>query len=374
MAGIYIHIPFCKSKCGYCNFFSVASSGKITAVLEAICLEINLTRDYLQDEVVDTVYFGGGTPSRIDPALISRLLREIQRRYPITDNPEITLEANPEDLSAERLKQYTGMGINRISTGIQSFDADELRYLDRRHDAGASLNALTLLASSQLSSFSIDLIYGIPGQSEMSLKRNLELCIEAGVPHISCYSLTVEPGTLLHRQIADGTKTEPGEALFHNHFHQVRETLTRHGYQQYEISNFAKEGHLARHNTRYWSGGLYLGLGPSAHSYNGSSRRWNISSIGGYIEKIAAGNAIEGEEILTPTMIHNEFLMTRLRTVWGIGFEDFEDRFGKPLRDRLSLLMAPFVVAGWIRDSSHAWELTPAGQAVSDYITASLFL
>ncbi len=373
MAGIYIHIPFCRTKCGYCNFFSVASLKHASEVLSALLAEIDLTEEYLQKETIETLYFGGGTPSLLQPASIQSLLDAINAKHRVAADAEITLEANPDDLSAHNLKAWIDAGINRISMGIQSFQPSDLAFLDRRHNAEAARQSLRLLASAPLHSWSADLIYNIPGQTVEMLEHNLRLCIEAGTPHISCYALTVEEKTLLHRQIRSGEKPLPPETDFREHFLLVANRLSEAGYLHYETSNFALPGHLARHNTGYWFQKPYLGLGPSAHSYNGTSRRWNPASISAYLAAVAKGQPWEEEERLSSVVKNNEFIMTRLRTCWGIPFEEIKTAFGPQRLSSLLRAAEPWIASGHMKTDGNCLWLTFEGMLFTDRITSSLF-
>jgi putative oxygen-independent coproporphyrinogen III oxidase len=373
MAGIYIHIPFCKSKCSYCNFFSVASRRNLIPVVQALLKEISMRKEYLDGEIIETIYFGGGTPSSVHPDSIRQMLREISKYYPVDPDAEITLEANPDDLDAEILKQWISDGINRISIGVQSFHPSDLLYLERKHDAGAARRSVDFLSSAELKSWSADLIYAIPGQTSKQLQNNLQILANAGAPHISCYALTVEEKTALFHQIGRGRKKSPEESRFEEHFNLVKNFLQEAGYLHYEISNFALPDHISLHNSHYWTQKNYLGLGPSAHSYDGKSRCWNVSSITGYIHGMESGSSIEGEEILAMEMQFNEFVMTRLRTMWGINRTELDSRFGPVLSSKLVENMAPFLASGHLQEINNIITLTSAGQQIADRITAALF-
>ena len=373
MAGIYIHIPFCRSKCGYCDFFSVASLKQKQPVVDAIIREVSQTSDYLRGESIRTLYFGGGTPSLLDLQELSGILEEISRNHHIDSDCEITIEANPDDFSRQKLADYKALGLGRISLGIQSFHASDLQYLDRRHDMQQAEEALALVAGAGFSSFNIDLIYSIPGQTPKMLDYNIRRCVEHGTPHLSCYSLTVEPRTALNLDIGKGRKAAPAEEAFREHFIFVDEALTAHGYLHYEISNFAMPGHFARHNLSYWRSGNYLGLGPSAHSFNGTSRRWNHSSLKLYVEGIAEGSAPAGEEKLSATDRCNEMIMTRLRTMWGLSLEEVEREFGRETAASIRSSAAQPVEQGLIIQEGDVLLLTAEGQLLSDSVISSLF-
>lgn len=374
MAGIYIHIPFCKSKCGYCDFFSVASLSKKTPVLQALRTETEQSRHYLDGESIGSLYFGGGTPSMLETSEVEELLEEIVRYHTLDSDCEITIEANPDDITAEKLKDYKAIGINRVSLGIQSFFESDLNYLDRRHDPAIAERALELVAGTGFNSFSADLIYAIPGQTELMLYQNLLKCLEYGTPHLSCYSLTVEPGTALKVKIDKGTRELPADETFLTHISCIEKVLEEEGYLHYEISSFAKPGHLSKHNTNYWRSVKYLGLGPSAHSFNNTSRRWNYASIGKYINGIAQGSGMEGEEILSSADIYNEWIMTRLRTMWGIDIGEFEETFGNEESQNLRNGAAIWLSRGMLTEHDGYLKLTSEGKPLADTIIASLLL
>jgi oxygen-independent coproporphyrinogen III oxidase len=373
MAGIYIHIPFCKSKCGYCNFFSVASLRHGEKVVSAIIREIELTADDLQNEPLESIYFGGGTPSLLSTGSIAAILKTIAENHTLQKQCEITLEANPDDLSSEKLSEYIALGIRRISLGIQSFNEQDLGYLERKHDPAHASWALDLLGRADLDSYSIDLIYGIPGQTEAMLRKNLDICIEAGVPHISCYSLTVEEKTALHSGIRKGIRTAPDEDTFMAHYELITSALEGSGYLHYEISNFAREGHLAVHNTNYWLNKRYLGIGPSAHSYDLSVRRWNHAGIKPWLDGIEEGNATAQLELLTPVDQYNELIMTRLRTMWGLSLTELNGRFGNEAYRRLTGASQKWIDEGFMEYRDGALILTRKGKPLSDHIIADLF-
>ncbi len=374
MAGIYVHIPFCRRKCGYCNFFSVVSLKHKDAVVEAINKEIALSVQWLEGEDVDSVYFGGGTPSLLDAAELGGLLQNIARHHHLANDCEITLEANPEDITPVKVKGFRAAGINRVSIGIQSFFREDLDYLERIHAPEESREALENLATAGLQSFSADLIYGIPGQTETMLVHNLRQCLECGTPHISCYCITVEPKTKLQVRIKQGIRQPPAEEDFLAHFNLIIQTLCNEGYLHYEISNFALEGHLARHNTAYWLDRRYLGLGPSAHSYNLVSRRWNHPSVIRYLDGIKHGSGTEAEERLSETDHCNEMIMTRLRTMWGLDLDAMEARFGLTISLQVRKSADPFLRIGLLRMKGNNIFLTDEGKSLADHVSASLFV
>lgn len=286
MAGIYIHIPFCKQACHYCDFhFSTAMKNK-DAMVSALAKEIQLRRNELAKEMVETIYFGGGTPSVLSPTEIHFLIESVYENYDVSDNPEITLEANPDDLTKERIRELSTSKINRLSIGIQSFFDDDLQLMNRAHNAAEAQKSL-LEATKHFDNISIDLIYGIPGMSNQKWKQNIETALSFGIPHISSYALTVEPKTALKKLIQTGKIAEPKDEVAQQHFEILVETLEANGFVHYELSNFGKQGYFSRNNSAYWLGKKYLGIGPSAHSYDGVSRSWNIANNSIYLKSLA---------------------------------------------------------------------------------------
>lgn len=373
MAGIYIHIPFCKHKCGYCNFFSVASLRQKDPVVDALLREIELTHREITDGPIGSIYFGGGTPSVLHPSQIQSVMDQIRRFHTLTPDCEITLEANPDDISQSQLDAWISMGIRRISLGVQSFHQNDLTMLDRRHQPETAIDALNLLAKANLDSYSIDLIYAIPGQTKEMLRENLERCINAGTPHLSCYNLTIEPDTALKHQIDKGLRPAPDEYAFLDHWSLLTQLLPESGYLHYETSNFSLQGHLAVHNVNYWKNIPYLGIGPSAHSYNGTIRRWNHASLNKYLSGIENGSATAGMETLSQGNHCNEYIMTRLRTMWGLDLQDFEQHFGTKVREQLFMAASPMIADGLLQLNADILMLTTKGKPLADNVTATLF-
>lgn len=286
MSGIYIHIPFCRRKCHYCNFFSLASTRYKDRFLEALKEEIYLRKDYLGGHQVQSIYLGGGTPSILKVVEVNSILEFIRKYFPLKENSEITLEANPDDINPELLQDYLEIGINRLSIGVQSFFDDDLQYLNRIHSGSRAVEAVLQAKNAGFTNISIDLIYGIPTLTKEKWKQNLEKAFSLDIPHISAYSLTVEPRTALDLLIRKKKLPGPVEEDFLDHFRILIKMMKEKGFEHYEISNFCRERSYSRHNSMYWNGTHYLGLGPSAHSYNGTSRQWNISNVVQYIDQI----------------------------------------------------------------------------------------
>lgn len=373
MAGIYIHVPFCKSRCNYCNFFSVERSNHIKPVIDCIIKETDITYGYLENEKIGSLYIGGGTPSVLRPDHIKRLIDHIKELYFFDEDCEVTIEVNPDDIYSALPDFYIGAGINRISLGIQSFYDSDLHLLERRHDKRTSIRAFETIKNAGFGSLSIDLIYGIPGQTDKAIKYNLQYLIDNDVPHISCYALTIEPETPIHKAISAGRIKGPDEESALRQFNIITDKLTEAGYLHYEISNFAKPGHIAKHNTNYWKNKKYLGIGPSAHSYNGVSRHWNHSSIKLYMEGVKKGSAIENRETLSTTDHCNEYLLTRLRTMWGVNIDEFARLYGRYRANKLLRSITKFVANNLMRKTGSKISLTQKGKFVSDSVISSLF-
>jgi oxygen-independent coproporphyrinogen III oxidase len=328
MAGIYIHIPYCKVACHYCNFHFSTNVAHLNDFVKALFHEISLQKNFLGNEIVETIYFGGGTPSVLEEKHFTAVLNELFRHFSIADNTELTIEANPDDITAEKLNAWKNAGINRLSIGIQSFFDDDLKWMNRSHNASQAFKTIELSQVAGIENINIDLIYGLPGLTNNRWLENLEIFSGMNIPHLSAYSLTVEPETALEKMIQKGKKQIPDDNAASNHFSLLMDFTGLKNYEHYEISNFSLPGHYSKHNTSYWFGKKYLGLGPSAHSYNGISRQWNISNNIKYIRSLVEENKLVFEqEVLTEQNLFNEFLMTRLRTMWGIDMKQLESDF-----------------------------------------------
>lgn len=329
MAGIYIHIPYCRQKCSYCNFYSLATTKYRERLIPALVNEMQLQRDYLEGEIVQTIYFGGGTPSLMRAGEINRALSAVYNIFGVDSQAEITLEANPDDLRAPKLHALKQAGINRLSIGIQSFEDADLRFLGRSHSAAQARNCIDRAQNAGFSNLSIDLIYGIPTLDSESWESNLLTALSCGIPHISAYALTVEEKTPMALKIKRGSIPDVDDEVQLQHFGILRSLLQAHGYQHYEISNFCVPGMFSKHNTSYWQGKKYLGIGPSAHSFNWVSRQWNIAGIGPYLESVNKGIVPFEMEMLTKAQRFNEYVMTSLRTMWGCDLKEIEKMFGE---------------------------------------------
>jgi len=374
MAGIYVHIPFCTRKCHYCNFFSIVSEKYQRSLLDSLKEEIFIQRDYLSGKEIASVYFGGGTPSVLDPSEIRDILSEIKKHYPLSKDAEITIEINPDDSDIAHLKEYSGMGINRISIGVQSFFDDDLEYLNRVHSADQAIEAVRNAKSAGFDNISIDLIYGIPTLNDEKWNKNLETAFSLNIQHISAYSLTVEPKTALDVLIKRKKLPSPKEEDVIAHFRNLMMEMKKKAFIHYEISNFCKEGFYSRHNSMYWSGEHYLGLGPSAHSFNGSSRQWNVASVIEYIDQIRRNERFFESETLNASQKYNEYVMTSLRTMWGCDLNRIMEEFGMDSGTRFSGLSSRFIESGLMVEMDGTYYLTDEGKLFADGIASDLFV
>jgi len=343
MSGIYIHIPFCKQACHYCDFHFSTSMKKKDEMVLALAKEIQLRKKEFKNEVVETIYFGGGTPSRLQIADLSLQIDSIYKNYKVAQNPEITIEANPDDLSEDYLIELSKIGINRLSIGIQSFFEDDLLMMNRAHNSAEARRCLEE-ATKYFDNISLDLIYGIPGMSNEKWKQNIETALGFGIPHISSYALTVEPKTALNKLIQTGKIAQPKDEVAEEHFQILVQTLEKNGFVHYELSNFGKENYFSKNNSAYWLGKKYLGIGPSAHSYDGISRSWNVSNNAIYLKSLEENKLPNETEVLTINDRYNEYIMTGLRTIWGVSLERIKNEFGNEYLDYLQKQAQKFIV------------------------------
>jgi oxygen-independent coproporphyrinogen-3 oxidase len=374
MSGIYLHIPFCRRKCHYCNFYSLASLKYKDRFLEALKEEIFLQKNYLESKPVESVYLGGGTPSILQVQEIHSILEELGKYFQLDKNCEITLEANPDDVDTDILKEYKLIGINRLSIGAQSFFDDDLEYLNRIHSGQAAEESVLRAKEAGFSNISIDLIYGIPTLTEEKWRKNLEKAFSLDVPHISAYSLTVEPKTALDLLIRKKKLPGPEEENMLRHFRILLQMMKEKGFEHYEISNFCKNSMYSRHNSMYWNGGSYLGLGPSAHSYNGTSRQWNISNLVQYIDQINRNDLFFESEELTPVQKYNEYVMVSLRTMWGCDTRKILHDFGEESVAWFTVQVARYLESGYVFEEKGVYFLTDEGKLFADGIASDLFL
>lgn len=335
MAGIYIHIPFCKQACNYCDFHFSTSLKKKGDLVKAIIQEAELRKTYLEKEKVESIYFGGGTPSLLEERELSQLLEAIYKNHEIDSDAEITFEVNPDDLQPKKLRELKQSGINRLSIGIQSFFDEDLRWMNRGHNSESAHEAIKNSLHTGFNNISIDLIYGSPTTTDEMWEKNLEHFFAYGLPHLSSYCLTVEDRTKLAHDIEKGRTKAPDDEVAARQFQFLQEKIAEHSYEQYELSNFCRDGFYSRHNTSYWKNIHYLGLGPSAHSFNGKSRQWNVANNAFYITSMKNHKLPMEKEILSEKDRFNEYLMTMLRTKWGIDMDYLESNFGASLLKKL---------------------------------------
>jgi oxygen-independent coproporphyrinogen-3 oxidase len=374
MAGIYIHIPFCKRKCHYCNFYSLANQKNKAEFHQALLKEIVLQKDYLQAEKIETIYFGGGTPSLLSAKEIDEIINQIHKYFKLDSRAEIDLEANPDDINSEILSDYRKLGINRLSIGTQSFDNEILKKLNRIHTAQQAIEVVHLAQAQGFDNISIDLIYGIPGLSNKLWEESIAQAISMQIPHLSAYHLTVEPKTALDILIKKNKYPKPIDEEGVNHALILMETMQKQGYEHYEISNFALPGQYSVHNTNYWRQKPYLGLGPSAHSFDLKSRQWNIASINKYIEALDLGKLNFESETITPTDQYNEFVMLALRTQWGVNKNELESKFGSQRLMYFENQIQKYILQEKVIYQDSVYRLSNQGKLFADGIAGDLFL
>jgi oxygen-independent coproporphyrinogen-3 oxidase len=375
MAGIYIHIPFCKSKCGYCGFYSLPSMRLKDKFLEALKAEIVKRKEYLHGKPINTIYFGGGTPSLLSVDEISDIMHLINDTYAVASDVEITLEANPDTLSLAYLEGLRQHGVNRLSIGIQSFFDNDLKYLSRRHDALHVRQCLDWAKQVGFSNISIDLIYGLPTSDAEQWNRNLDLFFEMGLPHLSAYALTLEPNAILTKQIELGKVQAVNEEDALRDYEILCRRAAENGYLHYEISNFCRQGMHSKHNASYWFGTPYAGFGPSAHSYDGESRQWNEASVEQFctwVPEPVEGPALE-KEYLSPEQHYNEYVMLRLRTHWGIDLKWMKREMGEPFSSYCEKQAQPLIAQGRLSQTREFLYLTDQQMLFADAVAEELF-
>ena len=376
MSGIYIHIPFCKQACHYCDFHFSTSMKKKDEMVLALAKELQLRKNEFQFDAefscIETIYFGGGTPSVLTVKEIQLLIDTVRQNYPVSQNPEITLEANPDDLSEENLTAFAAIGINRLSIGIQSFFEEDLKLMHRAHDSVQAKKCLEF-ATRYFDNISLDLIYGIPGMTNERWQQNIETALSFGIPHISSYALTVEPKTALNKLIQTGKVAAPKDEVAQEHFMILVETLEANGFLHYELSNFGKKNYFSRNNSAYWLGKKYLGIGPSAHSYDGVSRSWNVANNALYLKAIQKGELPREVELLSQEDRYNEYIMTGLRTIWGVSLVRIEQEFGPDYLNYLKQQSQKFISDGLLIITDGILKPTLKGKFLTDGIASDLF-
>jgi len=372
MAGIYLHIPFCKTRCIYCDFYSTTRSEMTDRYVSALCKELKLRKSYLDNEPVETIYFGGGTPSQLSKENFEKIFETIEKEYNLAECREITLEANPDDLTPEYIKILASLPFNRISIGIQTFNEQTLRLLKRRHTAGQAISAVKECRMAGFQNISIDLMYGLPGETPESWKADLEEAVGLNVEHISAYHLIYEEGTPLYEMLQKHKVEEVDEDSSVDFFALMIDRLTQTGFQHYEISNFCKPDKYSRHNSSYWTGKKYLGCGPSAHSFNGNTRQWNVSSLDKYIAGIDKGNPDFEIEELDVTTRYNDFVITSLRTMWGLSLNRLEEEFGTEFKQYCLENAQTYLDSGKLEMRDNTLFLSKEGIFISDGIMSDL--
>ncbi|CAL2086220.1 Coproporphyrinogen III oxidase [Tenacibaculum dicentrarchi] len=368
MAGIYIHIPFCKQACFYCDFHFSTSLKKKDELISCLITELEIRKKELQNEIIETIYFGGGTPSLLSSEEITSLLNAIYQHYKVIENPEITLEANPDDLSEEKILELANSPINRLSIGVQSFFEEDLKSMNRAHNSKEAKECLSI-ATRYFDNITIDLIYGVPNMSNQRWKENLQIAFDFGVNHISSYALTVEPKTVLDSFVKNGKYPEPDETEAKEHFDILVAQTAKNGFVHYEISNFGKPAYFSKHNTSYWLGKKYIGIGPSAHSFSKTHRSWNIANNAKYIKELQEGNLPNEQEKLSEEDQFNEYLMTGLRTIWGVSLDEIKDSF----KNDLLKSSEKFISEGLLIIENNTLKTTPKGKFLADGLASELF-
>ncbi|HEY0666625.1 MAG TPA: radical SAM family heme chaperone HemW [Sphingobacteriaceae bacterium] len=374
MAGIYLHVPFCKQACHYCDFHFVTSLRYKEDMLDAMKKELRLRKGFFGPEQIETIYFGGGTPSVLTAEEIKSILNEITELYPVANHAEITLEANPDDLNAQKVKALSGSPINRFSIGVQSFFDADLCWMNRPHNAVEAESSIKRAQDSGFENITIDLIYGFPLLTDEKWRSNIQKALELEVPHISSYSMTVEPRTALASFINKGKQVSMDDAQSAAQFIVLMDLLNKGGFEHYEISNFAKSGFYSKHNSNYWKGEKYIGIGPSAHSYNGETRSWNIANNNKYLEALNKGIIPETVEELSQLDKVNEYIMTSLRTIWGLDLGRIASEFGTDYRSMTEKSIQIFLEKDQLKRNDNIVTLTTSGKLFADHIASELFI
>lgn len=373
MAGIYIHVPFCVSRCGYCDFYKVTNFDEKEGYIGAVIKELQLRSEFLGGDLIETIYFGGGTPSTLSLKQFKQFFDFVSSSFTLSQIIEITVECNPDDISLEYLVGLKLLGVNRLSIGVQSFDDEVLRFMQRRHNSAQSVKAIELAKEAGFKNFSIDLIYGLPNITNQAWKRNVEQALKLEVTHLSAYHLTYEKGTAFEKLLQRGLITEVEEDSSVEQFNILLELSKKAGFEQYEISNFCKNGLYSQHNSNYWFGVPYLGLGPSAHSYNGQSRIWNVSDLSTYLLKLNQSILPSEEEVLSEVDLYNECLMVGLRTKWGVNINQLSTKLSPTLLSYFETAMAEQISKKNLIVDNGFIRLESSKFMVSDSIISDMF-
>ena len=373
LAGIYIHIPFCKKACVYCDFHFSTSMKNKGELVNCIRKELKVRKGYLETNKIETIYFGGGTPSLLTKEELVNILETVRLEFEVAQDAEITLEANPDDLTLVKLKELKECGVNRLSIGIQSFIGRDLLFMNRSHTIKQAVDSVANAKELGFDNMTIDLIYGIPNLTQIEWKRNIKKALELDVNHISAYCLTSEERTAMHHDIAKGKYELPHEEVTSEQFNVLVDTLQENGFEQYEISNFSKIGHNSKHNSSYWKQKHFLGVGPSAHSFNGKTRHWNVSNNGRYIKGANDNNWVAEEETLDEKTRYNEYIMTSLRTSWGVNIEFLKQNFDSHFVSHFIKESKQFVIANSLIQKGTNYTLSQGGKLLADRIASDLF-
>ena len=373
MSGIYIHIPFCKKACHYCNFHFSTNQNSKSAFIKAVCKELVLRKTEYASEEIQSIYFGGGTPTVLEVSELEEILQVVYEHYKVSDTSEITLEANPDDLDEEKIKALSNTKINRLSIGIQSFHESDLTAMNRAHNALEAKNCLEM-AMTYFDNITIDLMFGMPTMSVAQWRQNLQTAFGFGVKHLSCYALTVEPKTALEHFINKGSHPPMDDNLSAKHFEVLLEETLAQGLTHYETCSFGHPDYFSKHNTSYWLGKSYMGVGPSAHSFDGIKRSWNISNNSKYIKSLESDVRPFESEVLSVENRFNEYIMTGLRTMWGISLEKIETDFGLKIKQQLLENSKKFKVSKTLVLEENHLKITKTGKFLSDGIASDLFL
>lgn len=372
MAGIYVHIPFCKQKCTYCDFhFSTTFHSYRSRMIGTIIKEIELRKDYLNEASIETIYFGGGTPSILSFEELEQILSAIHSNYDTSNLAEVTLEANPDDITTNKVQEWKGIGVNRLSIGLQSFKESDLKWMNRAHNVEESYSCIKSAIEGGITNLTVDLMYGLPDLTNEEWKNHIQTVVDMGVQHVSAYCLTVEEGTALDKFVENGKIVPPTDDLQAEQFLLLVDTLEQNGIMQYEISNFGKEGFESKHNSNYWKGTHYLGIGPSAHSFDGKSRSWNVANNQKYMQQIEAGEDWNETEILSKNDLFNELILTGLRTVNGVDLAHLNSIL--PIEDTTNNQIEQYCTEGLMEKVINKIRLTKVGRLQADRIAADMF-
>ena len=374
MAGIYIHIPYCKKKCIYCDFYFKINKDDIGKMISCIRKELISRKKYVKNSRINTIYFGGGTPSILTKKDIKTILKTIYDNYEVCEKAEITLEANPDDLKRKKLIAFFDVGVNRLSIGVQSFKDDDLIFLNRSHTRNDALKSINIAQEIGYKNISVDLMYGLPNQSLKDWENHLNLLLRLNIQHFSAYILTLEKKTKLFEYVKKNKVKMLDDIEIIDQYYSLLKIAKKNKFVQYEVSNFAKDNVFSKHNTSYWQNKLFLGIGPSAHSFNYKSRRWNIASNKKYIEKLNTNNVYFEEEILTINQQYNEYVLTNLRTMWGININVIKSKFGCKYSSYAKNMLSKWIEKKYIKENNEKIVLTDKGSVFADKIISELFL